>query len=500
MQGGNAVGHARWSGGWLPRGVVGAWPSLVAGWVKSARSTLLGLLGLAVLLPCVVGASAAWAQNASTSPAVQAGRPEHRELLAQELVPTQPGRYAWPRAAEAQRREADAIYLRLALLDEWVLALEGRPRQSARTIEAAIAQGRGIDADELHRRARAVWPAILKAQLLRPQWDMDGPGAPLPSELDAFGADIAQEGPGLWVHRAKDGRPRGLYLWVGVRNGLSEPVPLPEFALRLGRPGQRPAAPLLQCYLPRYSTRQLVLAQSTEHYLCRAAEGSFEVPPRGVGWLAQMGDWYSQGAALETVLPQQDQALSRTGRILEQIDSPAVDGFLRGARDCEAEGNCAQPADSATTRRRAAAEAAALARSQARAQAPARNGSAHSVTPPWLKRLMFWGGTAGVLVLYVLMAYHVSVVAASVLLWMGLAIPSAMFLRSLWATSWADSWGGIGAIPLSMVAAGAPFLGTFMAYGLYQLLTSAKARRNAIMFLLVVLAIIVLNALEHWLL
>ena len=155
-----------------------------------------------------------------------------------------PAGYAWARAAEAQGQGADALYLQLALLDEWLLALEGRPAQGGRTIEVAIAHGREVDADELQRRARRAWPSILKAHL-RPQWDMDGPSAPLPSELDALGADIAQEGPGLWVHRAKDGRPRGLYLWLGVRNGLGEPVPLPEFALRLGHPGQQTAVPLM---------------------------------------------------------------------------------------------------------------------------------------------------------------------------------------------------------------------------------------------------------------
>ncbi|WP_322594494.1 hypothetical protein [Acidovorax sp.] len=302
---------------------LGARASFVLGW--------LGALGLVVLL-CMVSASSAWAQKAPSSAAQGADTPARQRLLAQELVPQQPDRYAWVRAAEAQGQGADALYLRLALLDEWLLALEGRPVQAGRTIEAAIAHGREVDADDLQRRARRVWPSILKAQL-RPQWDMDGPSAPLPSELEALGADIAQEGPGFWVHRAKDGRPRGLYLWLGVRNGLGEPVPLPEFALRLGRPGQQTAAPLMQCYLPRYSTQQLIPPQSTQHYLCRAGEGDFGLPPLGVGWLAQMGEWFGQGASLQTELPQHDQALSRTGRILSQVDNPAVDDFLRGARE-----------------------------------------------------------------------------------------------------------------------------------------------------------------------
>ena len=114
---------------------------------------------------------------------------------------------------------------------------------------------------------------------------------------------------------------------------LAEPLPLPEFALQLGRPGMQPAAPRMQCALPRYTTRQLVPPQTTQQYLCSAVEGGYGLPPAGVSWLAQMGHWFSQGAALQTVIPQHDQALSRTARILVQVDNPAVDNFLRGARE-----------------------------------------------------------------------------------------------------------------------------------------------------------------------
>ena len=293
----------------------------------------------------------------------------------------------------------------------------------------------------------------------------------------------------MWVHRAKDGRPRGLYLWLGVRNGLGEPLPLPEFALRLGRPGQQPAAPLMQCYLPRYSTQQLIPPQSTQYYLCRAAEGGLGLPPPGVGWLAQMDDWFRQGAFLQTELPQHDQALSRTGRILGQIDNPAVDGFIRSAQQAHSNSNSAKAS---------AAKAAEVARSEVRAQAAARNAAAHGQQGIWRKRLVFWGGVVGALVLYGLVAHHASVALASVLLWTGLAIPCALFVRSLWATNWADSWGGIAVIPLSVAAIGAPFVGTFAAYTGYRLLVSAEARRTAVVVLLAVLLAVVLNALEKW--
>lgn len=487
MRGGSAWGFARNCGSLLrcrPWAMASA--SCVPGGAKGVQGTLLRTLGF-VLLLCMVSASGAWAQQPASS-AAQAGSAARQRLLAQELVPQHPARYAWMRAAEAQGQGADALYLRLALLDEWLLALEGRPAKASRTIEVAIAHGREVDADDLQRRARAVWPSLLKAQL-RPLWDMDGPDVPLPSELDALGADsIAQEGPGLWVHRAKDGRPRGLYLWLGVRNGLGEPVPLPEFALRLGRPGQQAAAPLMQCYLPRYSARQLIPPQSTQHYLCRAGEGGFGLPPTGVGWLAQMGEWFSQGASLQTELPQQDQALSRTGRILGQVDNPAVDDFLRGARESNEKQQQLQ-------KERAQAEAAAA--KKAREATPARR-SGESL-PLWLKRVAFLGGVVGTWVLFGLLAHHVSVAVASGVLWLGLAIPSAIYLRSIWTTGGTDGWGKLVAIVLSGAAIAAPFVGTLAAYTVYKLVVSARARRKAILFLLGVLVVIVLHALERWL-
>lgn len=482
MQGGFAWGRARNGGS------PGAQAGGVTGWAKRTQRPMLQVLGfVVVVLLCMVSASGAWGQQAPSSAAPAADSPARQRLLAQALVPQQPDRYAWVRAAEAQGQGADALYLRLALLDEWLFALEGRPAQAGRTIEAAIAHGREVDADDLQRRARAVWPSILKTHL-RPQWDMDGPSAPLPSELDALGADLAQEGPGFWVHRAKEGRPRAIYLWLGVRNGLGEPVPLPEFALRLGRPGQQTAAPLMQCYLPRYSTQQLIPPQSTQHYLCRAGEGDFGLPPPGVGWLAQMGEWFGQGASLQTELPQHDQALSRTGRILSQVDNPAVDDFLRGARESTEKQQQLQ---------KERAQAAAAAAKKAHEATPARRSG--DPLPLWLKRLAFLGGVVGALVLYGLLAHHVSVAVASGVLWLALAIPSAIYLRSIWSMGGTDGWGKLAAIIMSGAAIVAPFVGTLAAYTVYKLVVSAKARRKAILFLLGLIVFIVLHALERWL-
>lgn len=459
-----------------------AWQQALAQW-----------LGWAALVICLAASGGAGAQS-KTSPAVaQADTSQERQrLLAQQLVPTDPARFAWVRAAEAVGQGADAIYLRLALLDDWLRALEGGPAPAGGSIEAAVAHGRELDPYFLERRARAVWPAILRAQQLRAAWDRDGPEVPRPPELDALGAELVQEGPGLWVRRAQDGRHRGLYLWLGVRNGLAEPLPLPEFALQLGRPGLQPAAPLMQCALPRYSTRQWVPPQSTQHYLCSAVEGGYGLPPAGVSWLAQMGHWFSQGAALQTVIPQHDQALSRTARILVQVDNPAVDNFLRGARE-----STEKQQQQLQQERAQGAAAAAAAAKKAREATPARR-SGDSL-PLWLKRLMFLGGVVGALVLYGLLAHHVSVAVASGVLWVGLAIPSAIILRSIWTMGGTDGWGKLGAIIMSGAAIAAPFGGTLAAYTVYKLVVSAQARRKAILFLLGVIVVIVLNALERWL-
>ena len=79
---------------------------------------------------------------------------------------------------------------------------------------------------------------------------------------------------------------------------------------------------------------------------------------------------------------------------------------------------------------------------------------------------------------------------------MGLAIPSAMFLRSIWAMGGTDGWGKLAAIIMSGAAIVAPFVGTLAAYTVYKLVVSARARRKAILFLIGVIVVIVLNALE----
>lgn len=454
-----------------------AWPHALAQW-----------LGWVALVICLVASGDAGAQTKASPAVTQADNSQQRQsLLAQQVDPADPARFAWACAAEAVGQGADAIYLRLALADDWLRALEGRPAPPASSIEAAIAQGRELDPYFLERRARAVWPTILRAQQLRADWDRDGPEVPRPPELDALGAELVQEGPGLWVRRAQDGRPRGMYLWLGMRNALAEPLPLPEFALQLGRPGMQPAAPLMQCALPRYSTRQLVLPQSSQHYLCSAVEGGYGMPPAGVSWLAQMGHWFSEGAALQTVIPQSDQALSRTARILVKVDNPAVDNFLRGAREST---------EKQLQRQKESAQAAASVAKKAREAKPARR-SGDSL-PLWLKRLLFLGGVVGALVLYGLLAHHFSVAVASGVVWVGLAIPSAIILRSIWTMGGTDGWGKLVGIVLSGAAIAAPFVGTLAAYTVYKLVVSERARRKAILFLIGVIVIIVLNALERW--
>jgi len=453
-----------------------AWQQALAQW-----------LGWAALVICLVASGGARAQTKTPPAVAQADKTQERQrLLAQQVLPTDPARFAWGRAAEAVGQGADAIYLRLALADDWLRALEGAPTPAGSSIEAAIAHGRELDPYFLERRARAVWPTILKAKQLRAEWDRDGPEVPRPPHPQARPL-LHQLGPQrIQLGRAQDGRPRGLYLWLGVRNALAEPLPLPEFALQLGRPGLQPAAPLMQCALPRYSTRQLVPPQSTQHYLCSAVEGGYGLPPAGVSWRAQMGHWFSQGAALQTVIPQHDQALSRTVRILVQVDNPAVDGFLRGLRES---------AENQQQQQRA--QAAAAAASKAQEAAAARR--AAEPQPLWLKRLIFWVGVLGALALYGLIAHHVSVAVASWVLWLGLAIPSAIALRSIWTMGGTDGWGKLGAIIMSGAAIAAPFVGTLAAYTVYKLVVSPEARRKAILFLLGVIVIIVLNALERWL-
>lgn len=485
--------HARSAWGWARRRVLPQQTQPQAGGRPQrgpARVPALGRWLVQCLLLCLGVAGGAGATQPGTG-APPAGSQTYQKLMAQELVPGQSGRYAWLRAAESQGRGADALHLRLALVDDWLLTLEGRPLRDARTIEAALAHGQELHADDLQRRARAVWPSLMKAQLLQLRWDMDGPGVALPTELEALGADIVAEGPSLWVQRGKDGRPRAMYLLLGVRNGMAEPVPLPAFSLRLGHAGQQPAAPLMQCYLPRYSTQQVVLPQGSGRYLCRTPEGALAAPPSGVSWLAQMGEWFSRGASLETELPESDHIMTRTGGLLGQVENPAVDAFIRSATPCQKVADCPPQAPSP--------EDAAKERAQARAAAQAAASHADGTRSHWLQRLAFLVGAACALAIYSLVARHLGLLQASALLWIALAIPCGLLLRSLWTINWADSWGGIVLLPLSFAAMGAPFLGTFIAATLYRMVYHPEARRPFMVMLVSVALLFVLGSVARWL-
>lgn len=469
---------------------------------------LPALLLLAWCLGCV---TTAWSQQAA-QPASRArdDSPAWQQLLAKPLSPTQVDRFAWPRAAEALGRASEAQSLRLALLDEWLRGLEGQAPPPARNVEAAITHGKSLNADDLQARAQRVWPSVLQSRL-RLEWDKDGLSVPLPAEIDALRNDLTVEGPGLWVHRSKDGKPRGLYLWLGVHNSGAVPLPLPEFTLLLsggaGGPagaasagGPPPTAPPLQCAVPRYGPLAVVMPQSTHYYLCRGPEATLVSPPQGHSWLALVDRWFSQGASLRTELPAQDQALSRTSRLLGQLPNAAVDDFIRSSQPCEARGTCTNGGNSqgAASTTKAGRHNTSKAEMRARTETANGNTSAH---PPsaLVKKLLFALAVAAVLVAYGLVAHYVSTTLASVLLWVGLAIPCWQFVQSLWSANWADSWGGLVVIPATLAALAAPFVGTATAYGAYRMVVSAQARRNALIGAGVVVFVVIMNLLEAWL-
>lgn len=472
---------------------------------SAGRTQQRGLKLLWLLAWCLGCATTAWSQTTRAVPRALDGSPALQQLLAQTLLPTQLDRFAWPRAAEALGRASEAHDLQLALLDEWVLGLEGQAPPQARSIQAAITHGKGLRADDLQARAQRVWPSVLQSQV-QLQWAKDGPSVPLPDEIDALRNDLTPEGPGLWIHRTKDGKPRGLYLWLGVRNSGAEPLPLPQFTLMLGSGagGALPAAPPLQCAVPRYGPLAVVLPQNTQHYLCRAPEATLASPPQGLGWLALVDRWFAQGTTLRTEIPAQDQALSRTSRLLGQLPNAAVDDFIRTTQPCGARGTCPNGGNSQSATSTPSADRPAKTQAEVRVRTEAAKSKASAHKPsPLMKRLQFALGIVGVLGLYALVAHHAGTTLASVLLWVGLAIPCGLFVRSLWSTSWADSWGGLVVIPATVAALGAPFFGTFLAHGAYRLLVSAQARRNAFIGALTVAGVVVfvllMNLLEAWL-
>lgn len=460
---------------------------------RNARTPGTGRIWWRVLLWCC---ALAWlpatAQSKDQRPSAPQARddsPAVKEFLATPLPPNNPGNFAWPQAAQALGREADAIYLRLGLADLWLQTLEAASPPASMDIAQAVANGRALHPRDLEARAAVQWRTRI-APAWKPAWDPEGNPVPMPAEIDAMAGELKAEGPGLWAHLARDASVRSLYWWLGMRHTLNQPLPLSDFTVQVGAPMNT----VFLCTLPRYVTVAAVPPGATHFFLCRTQMAPATKPPAGSGWGPWLARSLEQGITLTGALPLGDQSLSQTARALGSLPSPQVDDFIRRTRDCAARGTCS-PASSAAAHANTAEGKGAKTAGHApptAAQLPAKRS-------PLTGRLINAGAILGALLAYGLVAHFLSAVLASVLLWVGLAIPCGLFVQQLWSTNWADSWGGLIVIPASLAAMAAPFVGTAIAHGVYRLVVSEEARRTALAGAGIVLTVILLNLLQHWL-
>ena len=444
---------------------------------------------LVLLWCCVLAWLPVTAQSADPRPSAPQARddsPAVKEFLATSLPPNNPGNFAWPHAAQVLGREADAIYLRLGLADLWLQTLEAAAPPASMSIAQAVANGRAVHPRDLEERAAVQWRTRI-APAWKPVWDPEGNPVPLPAEIDAMAGELKEEGPGLWAHLARDTSVRGLYWWLGMRHTLNQPLPLSDFTLQVSAPMNT----VFLCTLPRYATVAAVPPGATHFFLCRTQTAPATKPPAGTSWGPSLSQSLERGFTLTVALPLGDQSLSQTARALGSLPSPQVDDFIRRTRDCAARSTCSPGSNTGTITGGKDANPRGHATPPA-AQIPAKSS-------PLIGRLITAGTILGTLLIYGLIAHFFSTVLASVLLWVGLAIPCGLFVQQLWSTNWADSWGGLMVIPASLAAMAAPFVGTAIAYGVYRLLVSEEARRTALAGAGVVLTVILLNLLQHWL-
>lgn len=452
------------------------------GWTSRLGNRLLGWIGWFLL--CCAGiwptTTAAQAQRQSAEPS-----PLLRDFWATPLPAGASGNYAWPRAAQALGRTADEHHLRLGLMVQWLQALEGRtdPANPTSTVADTIALGRTAQIEDLNHRATLLWHQRI-APAWQPVWLPTGTAVPLPIEIEAIANELQEQGPGLWLARAPNGAARGLYWWLGMRHSLPQPLPLPQFTVRVGPPLDL----AFDCQMPRYTTRMAVPPGATQHYLCRSQNLPAAAPPAGWAWPQALEQGLQRSGPISAALPLDDSGLLRTARALESLPNPDVDDFIRRKRECGWGENC-----------HSAAYAAKAAAAQ-KIQASARTETPPGQYPLWVQRLMLLAAVVGALLLYGLVAQRAGVGVASALLWVALAIPCGIFIRGLWSTNWADLWGGIVVIPLSLAAIGAPFIGTSVAYRVYQFVVNAEARRDELRnaaWRLGLLVLLVLLGLVH---
>lgn len=382
----------------------------------------------AVAAGCLLGTALALAQ---TPPRTGRGGPELQALL-DTPVGSQPAQEMhWPQVLDALGRPDDAARLRATLLDLWLAGALGEPAQPARSIAAWLQAARGVRPLTEPETTNARWAgAVLRHLQPRPA----AAPVPVPAHIEALTAQLSEQAPGLWLHHDRQGTPQRLFAWVEFLNAGAQPFPLMAMQLRIDEA-------LLDCDLPRGTQPALVAPGRTAGLVCR-------MPSLLALGRTPAATWWSTrfAAARWRAVPGPFAPEPQQRMVADALATPlqsSRDAWLQQRQD-------RIRADGEKARAEAAARQAASARREA-----IRN------------RLIAAGVLIGGPLVYALVARAFGRWVASGVLWLvGMAICVPMGL-SLLRANWADSWGGIIAIPLALGLFVGPTVLAFLSAAIY---------------------------------
>ena len=448
------------------------WPALR--W--RAAGLLQGLL--LFLVAWGLGCSAALA-DPSRAGARQPAAPRAEIPAVQDILATPVGEppveaMHWPQALESFSRPHEATALRQALLLRWLASLQpqGNFAPATETIGQAIASVGSPDSTARARDATTWWNALLARQL---RIGLIEASAPLPDEIDNLRERLVDVRPGVWVLRDNAKAPvatpvpglpaaPGVFALVELRNTGSRALALGKFELEL-LPERAAAAHTatptwsMACETPRYQRQAALAPDKALPYLCRgpARQGLSEDAGAVLQAAQQQGRLRIRSDALGSE--------SERRAIVTALAEPRQDAlrsFLAANASCERRGTCDAEARQARTR-------AAMA--PAAAEARKRGGWA---------LLKGWGIFLAGTVLYIAVAHYISVSAASLALFVALAIPAYQLFQSARTMNTADNWGGFVVVPMMGLAILVPIVVPPMAAWIYRTASNRQDRRRAL--------------------
>jgi hypothetical protein len=377
--------------------------------------------------PVVAAASAVAASN---SPAMV-------DLQRMPVGPNAVDAFHWPQAFKELGHAGAESDLRHALLQAWLTELETNQSTPPQSVAQAVDIGRSWPADRLDREGPLRWQAIT-ARWLQPV--LPAEPVPLPDDIESLRQDLTEEATGFWAHRQRDGSLRGLFLWLTLVNTGRQPLYVGGFELSFSSSGARAGStPAWTCMPPRAQARTPLEAGSRTAFLCRLplppVFGDGQTPASWLASVRQTRAW--QLAFHDFDNESRRQVLFDT---LAQRHATVLADFMARNTSCVRQSTC--PA----TRVDDSAQAHTH-------TPPAGHGWADwADTAIWLAKVLAALGVCAV-VYRLGGAYMTVAVVFAVSAYYGWS-----FTHDILTANWADSWGGLAAIPMAVGGAIAPFL------------------------------------------